>query len=143
MGLISRFRAAFGRAPAEKSQGSAGVPAQGFLPTLGATPSATRLLISQGTAMAVSAVYACVSIRSQDVARCTPRLFEKAKEEGEKRKLITNHPVAKLFARPNERQNWFEFCRAGQRRLSAPRQRLRRDPARQPRQAGRTDPGQS
>lgn len=110
MGLISRFRAAFGRAPAEKSQGSAGVPAQGFLPTLGATPSATRLLISQGTAMAVSAVYACVSIRSQDVARCTPRLFEKAKEEGEKRKLITNHPVAKLLARPNERQNWFEFC---------------------------------
>jgi HK97 family phage portal protein len=110
MGLVSRFRTAFGRAPAEKSQGSAGVPAQGFLPTLGATPSATSLLISQGTAMAVSAVYACVSIRSQDVARCTPRLFEKAKEEGDKRKLITNHPVAKLLARPNERQNWFEFC---------------------------------
>ena len=61
MGLVSRFRAAFGRAPAEKSQGSAGVPSQGFLPTLGATPSATSLLISQGTAMAVSAVYACVS----------------------------------------------------------------------------------
>ena len=80
MGLWSRL---FGeRAPVEKSIGSAGVPSQGFLPTLGATPSATSLLISQGTAMAVSAVYACVSIRSQDVARCTPRLFEKAKEDG-------------------------------------------------------------
>ena len=109
MGLVSRLRAAFG-GRVEKQQGSAGVPSQGFLPTLGATPSATSLLISQGTAMTVSAVYACVTIRSQDVARCTPRLFEKATKEGEKRKLVTNHPVAKLLQRPNERQNWFEFC---------------------------------
>jgi HK97 family phage portal protein len=110
MGLFSRLRAAFAPPAVEKSQGSAGIPSQGFLPTLGATPSATSLLVSQGTAMAVSAVYACVNIRSQDVARCTPRLFEKATNEGAKRTLVTNHPVAKLFAMPNERQNWFEFA---------------------------------
>ncbi|WPP04787.1 hypothetical protein [Methylocella tundrae] len=39
------------------------MPAQGFLPTLGATPSATGLSISQGTAMAVSAVYCCTTNR--------------------------------------------------------------------------------
>jgi HK97 family phage portal protein len=110
MGLVSRFRAAFGRAAVEKTMGNAGIPSQGFLPTLGATPSATSLMVSQGTSMAVSAVYACVTIRSQDVARCTPRLFEKPATEGQKRKLVTNHPVAKLFQAPNERRNWFEFA---------------------------------
>ena len=49
--------------------------------------------------MAVSAVYACVTIRSQDVARCTPRLFEKAKEEGEKRKLDHQPPGRQAASR--------------------------------------------
>ena len=113
MGLLLRlFEAVFPSPapPVEKSQGSAGIPSQGFLPTLGATPSATQLMISQGTSMAVSAVYACVTIRSQDVARCTPRLFEIPDRPGQERTLVTKHPVAQLFRQPNERQNWFEFA---------------------------------
>ncbi len=103
MGFFDRFRRA-----EEKSAGSAAVPAQGYLPTLGATPSASGLLISQGTAMAVSAVYACVRCRSEDVARCTPRLF-KRNSKGE-RIQVDDHPVAAFFRQPNAYQTWFEFC---------------------------------
>src|SRR5579863_209231 len=90
-----------------KALGGASFPAQGYLPTLGSTPSATGLLISQGTAMAVGAVYACVTIRSQDMARCTPRIY-RAKPDGS-REIVTNHWAAKLLKRPNRQQTWFEF----------------------------------
>ena len=59
------------------------------------------------SAMAVSSVYACVTIRAKDVARCTPRLFVKNKDGG--REIVTDHLVAKLFLRPNRQQTWFEF----------------------------------
>ena len=59
----------------KQSRASAGVPSYGMIPPLGSVPSASGLMISQATAMAVSAVYACVAIRAKDVARCTPRLF--------------------------------------------------------------------
>jgi phage portal protein BeeE len=99
---------AFGRAFAPKqSRASAGVPSYGMIPPLGSVPSATGLMISQATAMAVSAVYACVAIRAKDVARCTPRLFVPNKAGG--RDLVTDHVIAKLFARPNRQQTWFEF----------------------------------
>lgn len=107
MGFASRIRDA-GRALVGKSAGAAALPAAGYLPTLGATPSASGLLISQGTAMAVSAVYACVTIRSQDIARCTPRLFRRDPVTGKKIK-VDDHPVAKFFRRPNAYQTWFEF----------------------------------
>lgn len=58
--------------------------------------------------MAVSAVYACVTIRSQDVARCTPRLF-KRNSKG-KRVQVDDHPVAAFFRQPNQVQTWFEFA---------------------------------
>ena len=56
----------------------------------------------------MSAVYACITIRAQDVARCTPRLF-KIKKSGA-REEIKQHDVAELFKRPNKQQTWFEFC---------------------------------
>ena len=111
MGIVSRIRQSLSRqAAAPEEKASAGSPAQGFLPTLGATPSASSVLVSQGTAMSVSAIYACVTIRSQDVARCAPRLFAEARAEDGKRVRITDHPVAKLLRRPNRAQNWFEFA---------------------------------
>jgi HK97 family phage portal protein len=91
----------------EKNVGAAAVPAQGYLPTLGATPSATGLLISQGTAMSVSAVYGCVTVRSQDVARCTPHLFRK---DGTGKPVeVTDHPLNAIFRNPNRAQTWYEF----------------------------------
>jgi HK97 family phage portal protein len=106
--IADRFRAAFGALTA-KSSGAAALPSAGYLPALGSTPSASGLLISQGTAMAVSSVYACVTIISQDVARCTPRLF-RVDPATRKRELVTDHPVAKFFRAPNPYQTWFEFC---------------------------------
>jgi len=108
MGFLSRLRAA-GATLIQKDAGggSAALPAQGYLPTLGATPSATGLLISQGTAMAVSAIYACITVRSQDVARCTPQLWRR--DPRGKRVQITDHPLCDVFRQPNEVQTWFEF----------------------------------
>src|SRR5580692_4124083 len=102
MGIASRL-GAFVR----KALGGASFPSQGYLPTLGSTPSATGLLISQGTAMSVSGLYACVTIRSQDMARCTPRLY-KPKPDGS-RDVVTDHPLAKLLKKPNRAQVWFEW----------------------------------
>lgn len=106
MGFLSGIsREAAFSAPVTRT--SAGVPAQGFLPTLGSTPSATGLSISQGTAMSVSAVYACVSRRASDVARCKPSLMRVVNG---KPTVMEDHPVAKLFRRPNWVQTWFEFA---------------------------------
>lgn len=89
------------------SKASAGVPAQGFLPALGGTPSAAGVAVSQATAVTVSGVYACVKIRSADVAMCRPRLV---RGEGRRTDIVTEHPVAKLLRRPNWMQTWFEFA---------------------------------
>lgn len=110
MGLRSRLRAA---ATAFRKDTAAGVPSAnqgggGFLPTLGSTPSATGLLISQGTAMAVAAVFACTTIRSQDVGRCPPRLFHEKQKSGT-RERVYEHDLVELFKKPNSAQDWFEF----------------------------------
>src|ERR1700738_2217612 len=106
MGLIDWTRHAFGVA-VEKAD--TGIPTQGFLPSLGGVPSATGLTISQGTAISISTVWACATIRSKDVARCRPRLMKVGSARSET--PITNHPVAKLFVRPNRIQGWTDFCR--------------------------------
>ncbi|MDR3495304.1 MAG: phage portal protein [Ancalomicrobiaceae bacterium] len=94
-------------ASVEKSASAAALPVQGYLPMLGGTPSASGMIISQSTAMTVAAVYACVLIRAQDVARCPPRL---SRRDATGRKVpVTDHPVAKLLRRPNQWQTYFRF----------------------------------
>jgi HK97 family phage portal protein len=83
------------------------VPSYGMIPPLGSVSSASGLQVSQATAMTVPTVYACVTRRAIDVARCTPRLL-RLSEDGVKT-YITDHPVARLLARPNLAQTWFEF----------------------------------
>lgn len=80
----------------------------GPLPFLGASRSMTGLTISQATAVSVSTVFACVTVRSKDVARCAPRLIPA--DAARSQQPINNHPVAKLFQNPNRIQTWFEFC---------------------------------
>ncbi len=104
------MRLAFWRraaAPAVVEKSGEGVPAQGSMPTLGAILSASGAVVSQSTAMSVSTVYACVSIRSEDVARCKPTLY-RSKTDGS-REMVIDHPVARLLRRPNRLQTWFEF----------------------------------
>lgn len=110
MSVLSRLRDSGAVLLGLKSAGAAALPTMGWLPTLGASPSSTGLSISQATSMAVSAVYGCVTVRAQDVARCTPRLF-KRDSKGKRIKLKPDeHPVARLFANPNPVQTWFEFA---------------------------------
>ena len=75
--------------------------------SLGGYSSAAGVRVNQQAAMAVSAVHACVTIRSEDVARCRPTLYA-AKPDGG-RVAVTDHPVARLLKRPNTVQTWFEF----------------------------------
>ncbi len=103
MGLIDWTRRMFGGS-VEKSVGNSTL-----YPLLGGTQSATGLAINQTTAVSVSTVFACVSIRSKDVARCLPRLMREDAARADK--PITKHPVAMLFKRPNQWQTWTEFCR--------------------------------
>ncbi len=105
MGWIDWTRRALGGA-VEKAD--AGFPVQGFLPSLAGSSSATGLIISQGTAMSISTVYACVSIRSKDVARCQPRLLKE--NSARSAEHVKDHPVAKLFVRPNWMQTWMDFA---------------------------------
>src|ERR1035437_2866300 len=103
MGLIDWGRRVFGGTVEKATANST------LYPLLGGTKSATGLAINQSTAVSVSTVFACVSIRSKDVARCSPRLTREGAARADK--PITNHPIAKLFKRPNDYQNWTEFCR--------------------------------
>lgn len=89
--------------------GSAGTPSYGMIPPLGSIASASGMLVSQATAMAVSAVYAAVTIRAVDVARCVPGLF--SRQDDGTRQDNKLHPVARLLKRPNRVQTWFEFMR--------------------------------
>ena len=108
MGFLDRL---FGRsAPAEQKNAGAGAPVAGWLPTLGSTQSSTGLAVSQATAMGNAAVYACVKRRSEDVARCTPRLFRRDSTGKRVKVEASEHPVAAFFRRPNDYQTWFEFA---------------------------------
>jgi HK97 family phage portal protein len=75
----------------------------------GGTDSAAGVHITQSTAMSISTVYACASIRAKDVARCAPRLMKE--ESARADKPVLDHPVARLFKRPNDWQTWTEFSR--------------------------------
>lgn len=94
---------------APSTRASAGVPSYGMIAPLGSVQSASGLLISQATAMTVSAVYACIALISRDVALCAPSLYE-GQPDGSRTK-ISDHPIARILTRPNRIQTWFEFIR--------------------------------
>lgn len=106
MGFFDRFRRGGVGAVRVKSSASS-MSIEEWFEQYG-TKSSASVVVNQRTAMAVPTVFACVSIRAEDTARCTPRLF-KLDSKGV-RQQVTNHPVAKLFRKPNRVQTWFEFC---------------------------------
>lgn len=106
MGFFYRFRR--GGAGAVRVKSGAGSMSIEEWFSLYGTKSSASVVVNQRTAMSEPTVFACVSIRSEDTARCTPRLF-KLDSKGV-RQQVTNHPVAKLFRKPNRLQTWFEFC---------------------------------
>lgn len=108
MGLFDRVARGMS-APMQRA--SAGVPSYGMIPPLGSVQSSSGLLISQATAMSVSAVYRAVAVRAADIARCKPSVFSEA-DDGTRTKIdAEDHAVARLLVRPNRVQTWFEFAR--------------------------------
>jgi len=69
--------------------------------------SATGDIINQLSAMRVSAVWACVTILSEDLAKLPWHVYRK-KPDGEKI-VVADHPLERLLQRPNDWQNGFEF----------------------------------
>lgn len=63
--------------------------------------------VSQVTALSSSAVLACVVILAEDVAKIEPLLVRR--NDDRSRDIVVNHPLAKLFRRPNEWMTGFEF----------------------------------
>lgn len=75
-------------------------------------PTLTGVHIDQQTAMSCAAVMACVTIKSEDLAKLTPSLFKLRTDTRGGRDVVAyeQHPVAKLLEEPNDYQTWFEFA---------------------------------
>jgi HK97 family phage portal protein len=94
------------------TRSSAGVPSYGMIPPLGSIQTASGVLVSQGTAMTVPAVYRAVNLRANDVARCAISLQAPSDDDKTRTKVgKDDHSVARLFVRPNRVQTWYEFMR--------------------------------
>jgi HK97 family phage portal protein len=74
--------------------------------SLGAA-SVTGLQIGQATALAATAVLACVTMLAEDVAKCSPQIFKRLADGS--RTPATDHYLYDLLERPNDWQSGFEF----------------------------------
>ena len=63
--------------------------------------------VTQASALQVTAVLACVSILSEDVAKLSAHVYKRRTDGG--RDIQVNHPLEKLLQRPNDYQSKFEF----------------------------------
>lgn len=72
------------------------------------TPTAAGVMVNQASAMQVSAVFACVSILSYDLAKLGASIFRGARRG--KRQKATDHELYPLLRQPAPWLTWFEFC---------------------------------
>jgi HK97 family phage portal protein len=100
MGLWPRFRRGLRKA-ADNS-------IEAWFREFGSRTTASNVIVNQSTAMKVTAVMACVRVRSQDVAKLPPKICRLAKD-GSKTEA-RDHFLYPIFRRPNAWQTWFEFC---------------------------------
>lgn len=70
--------------------------------------TAAGVMVNQASAMQVSAVYACVSILSYDLAKLGASIFRGSRKG--KRQKATDHFLYPLLKRPAPWLTWFEFC---------------------------------
>lgn len=112
MGAIQRFRTALARrlGGEELRSRTALVNEYSNLGNLGLSlPSASGRYINDKTALTVSAVYACVTLLADSVAKVPLRLYRKT-ETG--REEAIDHPAYEIVAlSPNKTQTSFEFRR--------------------------------
>jgi HK97 family phage portal protein len=87
--------------------GGLGWPQPMLYAALGGYASNTGVPVTPFTALQAAAVYACIRAISQDIAMLSP--FVRRRLTGGGYRRVTNHPLTKLFQRPNRWQTWFEF----------------------------------
>jgi HK97 family phage portal protein len=63
--------------------------------------------VSQVTALSSTAVFSCVAMLAEDVAKLKPFFFRRRADGG--RDIVTDHWLPRLFRRPNDFQSGFEF----------------------------------
>jgi len=73
----------------------------------GSSRSATGETITQLSALRVSAVWACVTILAEDVAKLPWHIYRRQSNGG--KVIVQDHPLEQLLQRPNNWQNGFEF----------------------------------
>jgi HK97 family phage portal protein len=105
------MRGLFARLAAPRDRAAAGTTSYGMIPPLGSVQSASGQLISQATAMTVSAVYRAVYVRAHDVASCTPQVYSTDSNGTPSEIAASDHYLAELMEKPNRVQTWFEFMR--------------------------------
>ncbi len=69
--------------------------------------SAAGMSVTQLTALQVSTVQACVSIRAEDFAKMPAHVYKLLANGG--RQIQSNHPLERVLQRPNSYQSRFEF----------------------------------
>ena len=87
--------------------GGLGWPQPMLYAAFGGYASNTGVPVTPFTAMQSAAVYACIRAISQDLAVLMPFVRRTLTGGGYRREL--QHPLGKLFRRPNRWQTWFEF----------------------------------
>ena len=87
--------------------GGLGWPQPMLYAALGGYASNTGVPVTPFTALQAAAVYSCIRTISQDIAMVSPFVRRRLIGGGYRREL--QHPLVKLFQRPNRWQTWFEF----------------------------------
>jgi HK97 family phage portal protein len=87
--------------------GGLGWPQPMLYAALGGYASNTGVPVTPFTALQSSAFYACIRCVSLDIAVLKPFVRRVLSNGGYRRE--TQHPLGKLFRRPNRWQTWFEF----------------------------------
>lgn len=79
-----------------------------WLDITGGSKTTAGTVVTPTKAMQVSAVWACVTVRSEDIAKLPVHLYRRRKDGGKDR--ATKHPAYRLLtAAPNSRNTAFEF----------------------------------
>jgi HK97 family phage portal protein len=118
MGILTAIVGAEPRASAPAVVRSAADLSVSRLPTLMGVASSTGRRVSQATALQVSTVYACATIKAVDLARMRPRLYrvrpDRVLPNGDRveggRDEVRDGALARLLRRPNRAQTWLRFA---------------------------------
>jgi HK97 family phage portal protein len=86
--------------------GGLGWPQPMLYAALGGYASNTGVAVTPFTALQSAAVYSCVRAISQDIAMLRPFVRRRVSNGF---KIDLDHPLNKLFAKPNRWQTWFEY----------------------------------